>query len=442
MVAKNPDDRIPQMAEVIRLLEEVAREYETGVGDMPSSGSPQNKEGNLRIPIVFDGGTDIATSEKTKWRKGPKPLPVTVRLPSSAHNPSAMGMIARLRRYRMALAGVAFCAVVGYAIVQFSGNSKTTTELSGIAPKHDDIIESAAGDLTTENDQARPLSLLPTAITSDSILEAQAVWAKRLGQPVRDRSVAGFVFVLIPPGKLELDPQTSHASDAKSMEFSTIEQIQRTDTIAISQPFYCSAYEVSRRQFFEVLGFDPSTSLDLVQKETKLSRPVETVSWLDAVRFCNALSEKSGLPPYYGIGESSVTIAGGNGIRLPTEDEWDYACRAGSTTQFSFGERDDDLIEYGWFATNSMNQTQPVGTKQPNRLGLYDMHGNVWEWCEDAAVLRAEAEFDTNRRIVRGGSWTHDADGCGSASRQHYGEGDSGPNGGFRVVRTIESPGK
>jgi sulfatase modifying factor 1 len=144
-------------------------------------------------------------------------------------------------------------------------------------------------------------------------------------------------------------------------------------------PFACMRVPVTRRVYFEVLEEDPGWPEGAAD-----DRPVNNVSWFDAIRFCNRLSEHEGLFPCYQIdGETVSWQLAANGYRLLTEAEWEYACRASSTGRWSFGEDETLLEAHAWFEGNSAGQPHPVGTRQPNRWGLYDMHGNVWEWCWD-----------------------------------------------------------
>jgi serine/threonine protein kinase/formylglycine-generating enzyme required for sulfatase activity len=139
-------------------------------------------------------------------------------------------------------------------------------------------------------------------------------------------------------------------------------------TVKITRPFSLGAHEVTRAQYRTLTGASPSEfpgADDL---------PVDTVSWIDAIQFCNKLSERERRKPYYQINGKDVAIVGGNGYRLPTEAEWEYAC----------GDDRADLKTVAWFNANCGGKTHPVGQKQPNRRGLYDMLGNVWEWCQDA----------------------------------------------------------
>jgi formylglycine-generating enzyme required for sulfatase activity len=156
--------------------------------------------------------------------------------------------------------------------------------------------------------------------------------------------------------------------------------------------------------------------------------PVETVSWLDAVKFCNTLSQREGLRPFYQIDGKKVGVPdwSGTGYRLPTEAEWEYACRAESTTRYSFGDDEARLGDFGWFYGNSENKTHSVGQKQPNGFELYDMQGNVWEWCwdvYDADYYKRSPVDDPPGfagaafRVIRGGGWGSDPRDVRSADR-------------------------
>jgi len=177
--------------------------------------------------------------------------------------------------------------------------------------------------------------------------------------------------------------------------------------------FWMGKYEVTQEQYEAVTGGNPSNF-----KGAK--NPVERVSWNDAVAFCQKA---------------------GKGIRLPTEAEWEYACRAGSRTRFFFGDSDSGLGEYAWYRGNSGSQTHPVGQKKPNAWGLYDMHGNVCEWCGDwygnyssGSASNPQGASSGDIRVLRGGSWDSGPRICRSGIRGRYFPADTGGHDGFRVV--------
>jgi formylglycine-generating enzyme required for sulfatase activity/serine/threonine protein kinase len=175
--------------------------------------------------------------------------------------------------------------------------------------------------------------------------------------------------------------------------------------VTLTRPFSIGVFLVTNAQWKHVMGTTPSH-----WQEDK--GPVEQVSWDDAVAFCSKLSA---LP-----GERKA----GRVYRLPTEAEWEYACRAGATTMYSFGDDESSLGDHGWYDANSGNQTHPVGQKKPNPWGLYDMHGNVWEWCNDwcaeytkGSVTDPCGPATASRRVARGGSCTSSVGHCRSAFR-------------------------
>ncbi len=173
--------------------------------------------------------------------------------------------------------------------------------------------------------------------------------------------------------------------------------------------------------------------------------PVSIVSWFDAVAFCNRLSEREDLPPCYEIeGEEVSWIEDAGGYRLPTEAEWEYGCRAGSTGRWSFGDDEGALGEYAWFGGNWGPEAHEVATKKPNPWGLHDMHGNVWEWCWDAhGKYGAESVEDPRGtgvtsgalRVLRGGAFDDEPRVLRSAVRVGDLPEDSDRAFGFRCVR-------
>ncbi|WP_444846906.1 formylglycine-generating enzyme family protein [Duganella caerulea] len=188
--------------------------------------------------------------------------------------------------------------------------------------------------------------------------------------------------------------------------------------------FAIGCHPVTQAQYAAVTGLWPSVRV--------AGRcPVENVSWLDAVRFCNLLSDSAGLRAGYALdddGMGASRIAGSNGYRLPTEAEWEYACRAGTN-----GPRYGDIDEIAWYRENSGGCTQAVGQKQPNSWGLHDMLGNVWEWCED----QYDPEVYGPYRVFRGGGWSDSERGCLATNRRRSHPTFAIDDLGFRVVRSL-----
>ena len=194
-------------------------------------------------------------------------------------------------------------------------------------------------------------------------------------------------------GRIELkripDGEVMMGSPAGDDQASDDEKPQHR--VQITRPFYLGVYEITQAQYQAVMGVNPSYfsskggGKDEVAGQSTDRHPVENVFWLDAVTFCNKLSELEGRKPFYEIDGQKVRVPNwdGPGYRLPTEAEWEYACRAGTRTRYSFGDDEASLREYSWFDGNSGMQTHPVGEKRRNEFGLFDMHGNVYEWCWD-----------------------------------------------------------
>jgi len=171
------------------------------------------------------------------------------------------------------------------------------------------------------------------------------------------------------------------------------------------EPFLIAKFPVTQDLYFEITKESPGTF-----KGDRL--PVETVTWKDGITFCNLLSIHRGLKPCYSVDATTGEISfntNADGFRLPTEAEWEYACKAG-TTGIRYGEL--DLI--AWYKDNSEKKTHPVGMKSANAWGLYDMLGNVWEWCSDIYDETVYGSY----RIFRGGGWYDEARGCMATNRR------------------------
>ena len=208
--------------------------------------------------------------------------------------------------------------------------------------------------------------------------------------------------------------------------------------VVISRPFYLGMYPVTQAEYLKVMNKNPSSN----SGDDRL--PVENVSWFDAVDFCNAQSAIEGLPPFYRINAKVVDVPDWSsaGYRLPTEAQWEYACRAGTTTRFSCGDKQTLLREYAWFVLNAKQKTHPVGELKPNAFGLHDMHGNVFEWCWDGfnSNYYAQSPIEDPRgpeqsssRMSRGGSFLHPGQFVRSATRCLSIPDSANKLGGFRV---------
>ena len=237
--------------------------------------------------------------------------------------------------------------------------------------------------------------------------------AEELQEKVKENSI-GMKFSYIPAGEFMMGSED---------EFDNEKPVHK---VTISKPFYLGTYSVTQCEWRAVMGDNPSNfeGDDL---------PVENVSWDDVQEFIRKLNEKEGTDKY----------------RLPSEAEWEYACRAGTTTRYCFGDAKSDLGDYAWYGVKNFFlffKPHPVGQKKPNPWGLYDMHGNVWEWVQDewhndydgAPIDGSSWESgDGSSQVIRGGGWYEFAGSCRSASRYNNAPGDRNRERGFRLLQDL-----
>jgi formylglycine-generating enzyme required for sulfatase activity len=228
------------------------------------------------------------------------------------------------------------------------------------------------------------------------------------------------VLVFIPAGRFEMGSPPEDGSRRK-------EEYSR-HTVAMEKPFYLGRYEVTQEQYQTVTGRNPSAFQGP-------NLPVDSVSWHEAEQFCVDLTKQ-------------WSSLGYGRFRLPTEREWEHACRAGSGSDYAAGNGERALRKIGWYrdvGSSEVSRTRPVGQLEANRWGLHDMSGNVWEWCQNVYIASAvsedtapEAQDDSTARVLRGGSWNTDLFYCRSASRFSEAPQTKRNDIGFRVVMDIE----
>ena len=223
------------------------------------------------------------------------------------------------------------------------------------------------------------------------------------------RNSIGMEFVHIPAGTFMMGSERG-GSDEKPVH-----------QVTISRPFYMGKHEVTQAQFKQIMGKNPS-------RFSGPDKPVDKVTWYQAGEFCMRLTAKEG-----------------HRYRLPTDAQWEYACRAGTKTRYSFGDDEGEVGVYAWFDGNSGKSTHAVGKKRPNPWGLYDMHGNVWEWCRDGKRSYTSSKMvdpvgpSSGSRVLRGGAWDDGPGDVRSAARAGIGPAFRRNPRGFRVVLSLSS---
>jgi len=313
----------------------------------------------------------------------------------------------------------------------------------------------------------------------------QIQWANHLGIQVATTNALGTPMVLIPPGEFmmgssdqQIEATLKIAAELK-VDQRTQDRIRTQERpqhkMVIVEPFLLASTEVTIAQFrkfvaetqyrtqAEILGTGNSAiptvaapkdrnkftwmSPGFVQKE---NAAVSQVSWNDAVVFCNWLSIKEKLSPAYKDDATLgwTLVPDSDGYRLPYEAQWEYACRAGSTTQYHFGDDYRDLAKYDWYGRIGTNATREIGTKLPNAFGLFNMHGNIGEWCQDFYdpnfYQTPQHSIPTgpdkplspkSRRVIRGGDWWTVAVRCRSTFRGYGDQVTRSDDLGFRLMR-------
>ncbi len=273
----------------------------------------------------------------------------------------------------------------------------------------------------------------------------QEAWAEFLKVPAEYTNSIGMKFRLIPPGEFmmgstaveiedalkQIDPSDMHAT-------ACIQSEAPRHKVILTQPIYLGVNEVTQTEYEKVMGTNPShfapTGDGKVAGMDTTRHPVEMVSWNDAAEFCEKLSQQEKFKPFYFRANETVTPLDGTGYRLPTEAEWEFSCRAGTTTKYWIGDKDEDLVRAGWFGTNSGGRTHAEGELKPNPFGMFEVHGNMWEWVEDiweptyfrqfVGVVATDPKCSSEgspHRVLRSGSFQYGSVHVRSSARFGYG---------------------
>ena len=312
-----------------------------------------------------------------------------------------------------------------------------------------------------------PADAPPPAIApfnAEQAQQHQVAWAKYLGVPVEYTNSLGMKFRLIPPGEFLMGStkEEGEASlvwvDPKNKPEIEILKGEAQHKVILTQPIYLGVNETTQANYEKVMGVNPSTYAPMGFERTKVAgidtsrQPVEMVNWNDAGEFCSKLSKLEKVTPSNFKTGETVFPHNGTGYRLPTEAEWENACRAGTTTKFWSGDKDEDLYRVSWLGTNSGARPHATGELKANPFGLYDMHGNVWEWVEDwldpnyYELYQGKPTVNPNgpttassTRVLRGGC--HWASPLNSRSAQRGGYIPSNRSGdvGFRVSLSVDA---
>jgi serine/threonine-protein kinase len=426
MVAKEPQDRYQSMGEVVAKLETVSAVL-SGQSAMPAAAKVESSSAALSRTLAFlheDSPAGTLTREK-------KPAVAEGTEPSISQPETGANLLGKVkqavdkaRRRPLVLVGVAggLALLLGIILV--------------VTPRHGGPAPSTEYSVPGIQPEAPPLAVAP--FDASQARRHQEAWAKYLRVPVETTNSIGMKLVLIPPGEFLMgSPKDlieaelkAHAGDPWWVERLPGEGPQHR--ARITKPFYLGAYVVTQGEYQRVMGTNPSEfSATGKQKDKAAGQdtqrlPAECVSWDDAAEFCRKLSD---LP-----GEK----AAGRTYLLPSEAQWEYACRAGSTGRYSFSSghsgipkeyEEKSLWDYGWFGDNPGGMPHAVGLKRASAWGLYDMHGNVWEWCQDwydkDYYAKSPADDPTgpsggSYRVLRGGVWNGPAWYCRSALRINY----------------------
>jgi serine/threonine protein kinase len=431
MLAKNVEDRYQTMSEVIVDLEQCVKGHD--------------QSANTQQP--FGSSTDAGLTDFLKE--------IAVAAPKSGPPKKSPAPLFDKNKKKLLLigGGVLGVLVLASAVWSLSGDRSVQTANGKKGNAEPAGVQKGWHDWPAD---APPAAIAP--FNAEQARKHQEDWAAYLKVPVEYTNSIGMKFRLIPPGEFTMGGTPAEIFEAlKVADFDWWQEFVRSEApqhkVILTQPIYFAVHEVTQKQYEQVMGDRPSyfaangEGKDAVAGMDTASHPVESVSWNDATEFCAKLSRQEQLKPFYSHVGETVTMLDGTGYRLPTEAEWEFACRAGTTTKYWIGNKDEDLLQAGWFFTNSDSRTHAVGGLKANPFGLHDMHSNIWEWVQDRWGANYYAQFQGtsaldptgpsssgSERVIRGGCCNDGAARCRASDRGAYDPTERFNFIGFRVA--------
>lgn len=436
-------------------------------GSQTSSGPKKTlkrKAASTNLPVAFADispaiNTSIDTSKPSRTKEvGSSSRPQTTFAKSGSQPPRRIWTA----KLVAACGGGALCLLLGIIVIRITGKDGTEsvikvpegTQVSvdpgtggrvEISRVPDDAakVDSAGSSHQPSWDGWPKDGPAPAIAPFDSARarKHQEEWAAYLKVPVEYTNSIGMKFVLIPPGEFTMGMTKDEAETlaAQNPGDSYCQELFRSSSpehrVRLTQAWYMGMHEVTQEQYATVMGINPSSfsatgaDKDKVANTDTKQYPVEMVTSIDAMEFCIKLSKAEKLKPVEFNANGTITLIPGHGYSLPTEAEWEHACRAGTNTAWFAGEQASTLGTVAWFGGNSGAMPHGVGQLKSNSFGLYDMHGNVWEWCHDWHAQQAYSQRGAgvtvdprgpdagSSRVARGGNWYRFASCCRSDYR-------------------------
>ncbi len=429
LMAKRPEDRIQSAREVADLLTRC------------QAPSRERRDGPTTAHTLLIGQSvppDASSLENSL---------TTERLPASSIAPQGSSRGPLTPTLNRTLIAVALLAGIVLAVVFSRGRNPRPTDLDltatnpSVRPQAEGVSHDAA--------KAPPRAIAP--FNDEQARQHQEAWAANLKLPIELTNSIGMKFRLIPPGEFTIGSTAEEIAAA-------LKDVSPDDMVILTQPIYLGVNEVTQAEYEKVMGVNPSHFAPMGMGQEAVAglktteHPVEMVSWYDAAEFSAKLSKQEKLKPFYFREGDTIAPLDGTGYRLPTEAEWEFACRAGTPTKYWIGDKDEDLVRAGWFRGNSGGRTHAAGELKANPFGLADIHGNVWEWVQDGWDATFDGQFQDkpainpnvpfytlSPRVLRGGHWQDSASNCRSSNRLANVPTNLNLNLGFRVVLVADA---